>query len=100
MGDVQYHLGWCNSLCYHGASLPTKRGVLRSPAFEVVALAADSRVKSKFGDSVRSKSNTGMMSEVLAKVTCHSIRVLVQTIHELGIRPNCCAQLGLTQELA
>jgi transposase len=57
-------------------------------------------VKGKFGDSVRSKSNVGMVNEVLAKILCHNICVLIQAIHELGIEPNFCAQLGLAQKLA
>lgn len=59
-----------------------------------------SMIKGKFGDSVRSKSNTGMLNEVLCKVLCHNICVLVQAIHELGIEPNFCAQLGLAQKIA
>ena len=59
-----------------------------------------SMVKAKFGDSVRSKSDTGMINEVLAKILCHNICVLIQAIHELGINPNFCAQLGLAQKIA
>lgn len=59
-----------------------------------------SMCKAKFGDSVRCKSDTGMVNEVLAKVLCHNICVLIQAIHELGIEPNFCAQLGLAQKLA
>jgi len=58
-----------------------------------------SMVTGKFGDSVRSKSNTGMGNEVLAKILCHNICVLTQAIHELGIEPNFCAQLGLAQKI-
>jgi transposase len=58
-----------------------------------------SMVKGKFGDSVRSKSDTGMVNEVLAKILCHNICVLIQAIHELGIEPNFCAQLGLAQKI-
>lgn len=46
-----------------------------------------SMVKGKFGDSVRSKSDVGQINEVLCKVLCHNICVLVQAIHELGIEP-------------
>ncbi len=59
-----------------------------------------SMVKGKFGDSVRSKSDTGMVNEVLAKILCHNICVLIQAIRELGIEPNFCAQLGLAQKIA
>lgn len=46
-----------------------------------------SMIKAKFGDSVRSKSKTGQVNEVLCKVLCHNICVLIQTIHELGLSP-------------
>ena len=49
--------------------------------------SAFSMVKGKFGDSVRSKSDTGQINEVLCKVLCHNICVLVQATHELGIDP-------------
>ena len=44
-----------------------------------------SMVKSKFGDSVKSKSDVGQMNEVLAKILCHNICVVNQAMHELGI---------------
>ena len=43
-------------------------------------------VKGKFGDSVRSKSETGQVNEILLKFLCHNICVLVQEMHELGIQ--------------
>ncbi len=58
-----------------------------------------SMCKAKFGDSVRSKGDVGMVNEVLCKVLCHNICVLIQAIHELGVEPNFCAQLGLAQQL-
>lgn len=59
-----------------------------------------SMIKSKFGDSVRSKSDTGMVNEVLCKVLCHNICVLIQAIHELGIEPAFCAEIPVAQKLA
>ena len=59
-----------------------------------------SMCKAKFGDSVRSKSDSGMVNEVLCKVLCHNILVLIQAIHEFGVEPNFCAQLGLAQKVA
>ena len=44
-------------------------------------------LKSKFGDSVRSKTKTAQINEVLLKVLCHNICVVIQEIHELGIEP-------------
>jgi transposase len=58
-----------------------------------------SMVKAKFGDSVRSKSNTGMVNEVLSKVLAHNICCLVQSIHELGIEPTFCAEIPLAQKV-
>ena len=53
-------------------------------------------IKSKFGDSVLSKSPVGMANEVLAKVLCHNVVVVGQAVHEFGIdqqasRPNITA---------
>ena len=42
-------------------------------------------IKSKFGSRIRSKSGTAMVNEVLCKVLCHNLCVLVQSVYELGI---------------
>lgn len=47
--------------------------------------SAFSMIKGKFGDSVKSKSDTGQVNEALCKVLCHNIYVL---IHALDIEPN------------
>jgi transposase len=47
-----------------------------------------SMIKTKFGGSVRSKSPVAQVNEVLCKVLCHNICVLIQSIYELGIAPN------------
>jgi transposase len=44
-------------------------------------------IKSKFGDSLRSKTDTAMVNEALAKVLCHNIACLIQSHYELGIEP-------------
>ncbi len=44
-----------------------------------------SMIKAKFGDSLRSKTDTAMKNEALCKVVCHNICCLIQSIHELGI---------------
>jgi transposase len=49
--------------------------------------SAFSMVKGKFGDSVRSKSDTGQVNEALCKVLCHNICVLIQAMHALNIQP-------------
>jgi hypothetical protein len=42
-------------------------------------------VKSKFGSRIRSKTDTAQVNEVLCKILCHNLCVLVQSIYELGI---------------
>jgi hypothetical protein len=44
-------------------------------------------IKSKFGDSVRSKTEVAQVNEVLLKVLCHNICVVIQEMFELGIEP-------------
>ncbi len=51
--------------------------------------SAFSMVNGKFGDSVRSKSDTGQINETLCKVLCHNICCSVQAIHEFRIEPAC-----------
>jgi hypothetical protein len=46
-----------------------------------------SMVKAKFGDHLRSKTDTAMANESLCKVLCHNICVLVTSHYELGIAP-------------
>ena len=51
-----------------------------------------SMMKSKFGDSVRSKSQAGQVNEVLCKVICHNLYVLIHAMFELGIEPDFCVK--------
>jgi transposase len=44
-----------------------------------------SMIKAKFGDSLRSKSDTGQINEVLAKVVAHNLCVLIACMYELGL---------------
>jgi transposase len=46
-----------------------------------------SMIKRKHGDSVRSKNETAMRNEVLAKVVCHNLCCLISARYELGIEP-------------
>jgi transposase len=46
-----------------------------------------SMMKRKFGESVRSKTDTAMVNEVLCKILCHNLVVLIHEMHELGIDP-------------
>jgi len=49
--------------------------------------SAFSMIKGKFGDALKSKSDTGQVNEALCRVLCHNICCLVQAVHELGIEP-------------
>ncbi|MDO8751926.1 MAG: transposase [Dehalococcoidia bacterium] len=44
-------------------------------------------IKAKFGGSVRSKTPTAQVNEVLLKVLCHNICVLISSVYELGLEP-------------
>ncbi len=49
--------------------------------------SAFSACKRKFGDAVRSKSDTGMVNEILCKLICHNLSCLIHEQEELGIVP-------------
>lgn len=51
-------------------------------------------LKSKFGDFVRSKDWVAQVNEVLLKVLCHNICVVIQEMYELGIEPDFCFKNG------
>jgi hypothetical protein len=44
-----------------------------------------SMIKAKFGDYVRSKTDTAMVNEALCKIVCHNVCCLIQSACELGI---------------
>ena len=52
-----------------------------------------SMIKTKFRGSVRSKTFSGQVNEVLCKVICHNLCVLIQHMFKLGIRPDFLAEL-------
>lgn len=58
-----------------------------------------SMIKAKFGDAVRSKGDTAMINEVLCKVLCHNICVVIQTMEELGVQPTFCADSAVAQKV-
>lgn len=59
---------------------------------------AFSMIKGKFGDSVRAKTETGQINELLCKVLCHNLCVLVQAIYELKVEPVFWADSAPAQE--
>ncbi len=60
---------------------------------------AFSMVKSKFGDSVLSKSDTGQQNEVLCKLLAHNIVVVGHEALALGITPAFCAGSPVAQKV-
>ena len=57
-----------------------------------------SMIKGKFGDAVRSKTPVAQVNEVLCKVLCHNLCVLIQSIYELGIEPTFWADASTAQQ--
>jgi transposase len=47
-----------------------------------------SAVKRKFGDAVRSKTDVAMRNEVLCKLLCHNLSVLIHEMYEHGLEAN------------
>jgi transposase len=56
-------------------------------------------IKGKFGDAVRSKSDVGQVNEVLAKVLCHNMCVLIRATHDLGVEPTFGAGSGVEPKI-
>lgn len=44
-----------------------------------------SMIKSRFGERLRSKTQTAQINEVLCKVLCHNLVCLIQSMYELGV---------------
>src|SRR5579864_4309869 len=57
-----------------------------------------SMLKRKFGDSLRSKTDTAMVNETLCKVLCHNLVVLIHEMHELGVEPIFEARVGILRQ--
>ena len=48
---------------------------------------AFSMIKTKFGASVRAKTPTAQVNEVLTKILCHNITAVIRAHYELGATP-------------
>ena len=44
-----------------------------------------SMTKAKFGERLRSKTETAQINEALCKVLCHNLCVVIQSMYELGV---------------
>jgi len=62
-----------NRLCQY-ASIPLGSSVLIS------------WIKSKFSGAIKSKNKTAQINELLLKILCHNICVVIQEVNELGIK--------------
>lgn len=58
-----------------------------------------SMIKSKFRDHVRSKTDVAMVNEVLCKILCHNLCVLIQESFELGVSGTFWAENTPAQKL-
>ena len=52
-----------------------------------------SMIKAKFGERLRSKTETAQMNEALTKVLCHNLCCLIHSMYELGVEPIFCDDL-------
>jgi len=43
-------------------------------------------IKTKFRGDIRSKKQTAQFNEMLIKVLCHNICVVIQEVNELGVK--------------
>jgi transposase len=59
-----------------------------------------SMIKRKFGDSLRTKTDTAMVNEVLCKVLAHNLVVLIHALYELGVNRIFEAGSPVASELA
>jgi transposase len=59
-----------------------------------------SMIKAKFGDSCRSKTDTAMRNEVLAKFLCHNICCLINAAYDMGAEPTLWAELPVAHKVA
>ena len=51
-------------------------------------------IKSKFGDSLRSKTERAQVNEALCKILCHNICCLIQSMFELNLKPKFWAEVA------
>lgn len=59
-----------------------------------------SMIKANFGDYVRGRDDRARINEVLAKVLCHNLCVLIESIYELGLDPKFDAVINPAAEAA
>lgn len=60
---------------------------------------AFSMIKGKFGGAVRSKKPAAQVNEILCKVICHNLCILVHSIYELGVEATFWADSAVAQKV-
>lgn len=51
-------------------------------------------IKSKFGERLRSRTQTAQVDEALCKVLCHNLCVIIQSMYELDITPEFMSEVA------
>lgn len=54
-------------------------------------------IKAKFGEKLRSKTEIAQANELLCKVLAHNLCVVIQSMYELGVEANFCAESSVAQ---
>jgi transposase len=67
---------------------------LRSNAESTFAM-----IKAKFGERLRSKTDTAQTNEMLLKIVCHNICCVIGSMHELGLEPTFWAKDAPAQKV-
>lgn len=57
-----------------------------------------SMIKAKFGEHIKSKTDTAIVNELLCKILCHNICVVIQSMYELNVEPTFWAESALAQK--
>jgi transposase len=52
-------------------------------------------IKTKFKDNLRSKKRQAQINELLCKILCHNLCVVIQEVNELGIRGEFVSQQNI-----
>lgn len=60
----------------------------------------NSAIKRKFGATIRARDFVPQVNELLCKILCHNLSMLVHAIHELGLEPTFWADKPLAQQVA
>jgi hypothetical protein len=60
---------------------------------------AYSMIQGKLASSIGSRGDVGQIGEVLTRVLCHNMCVLIRAAHDLGVEPNSGSGSGVEPEI-